>query len=376
MRTLIAGFWVIGIAVVSCVTKQKPPLDSYGLTLVHIKMDSEQRSKLNSTAWEKTPVPATIEIGGKPYRGTLSYAGKSTIDDLKKSYNLYFDDQKYRGRTSYRLSAQSLDKSMLLTKLSYDLYSALGLDVPETEFAALYINDQYWGLFYLIEPINEEYFDKRGVKVSSIYQAHYGNAQFTANNLTNIEEAFEAEMEPKSFVDLQGLIQSLNKESFNTQTFDIEKIVNVDNYITYLVGSAMLNNWDGYDNNFFLYREVKSKQFNFLPWDMDRSYDGSHPYEADKTLWGKNKLTETVLKSKKNRDRYLHLVFKASTEIYPLSKMTKSLDSFAQLIAPAYEADRFLSSKHSLDAEKEKLKTTIGNWYGSMLTELRVLGFR
>src|SRR5688500_7647078 len=98
----------------SCVSPGRRTVESFGLPLVEIAVESENLAELNSTIGAKVPVPAAISIAGRKFAGRVNYAGKSTLDHYKKSFDLYFDENDlFRGRSAYRLSAQATDASAL-----------------------------------------------------------------------------------------------------------------------------------------------------------------------------------------------------------------------------------------------------------------------
>ncbi|MGE0173739.1 MAG: CotH kinase family protein [Oligoflexales bacterium] len=336
-------------------------------------MDSEQQNRLNSTVWEKTPVPCKVKVNGETYSSQINYAGKSTIDDLKKSYTIQFDDKTYKGHHSYRLSAQNLDPTLLKAQLGFEIFRSLGIPSPDAEPAAVYLNREYIGLFQLIEPVDIDFFRRRNLDFSSLFKAQYGNADFDKKMLAKIDQGFDIEFKPKSYHELTALIETLENSRLTNDLKDVESMVDVDNSMAYLAASVALNNWDGYQNNFFLYRDTKTKQFAFVPWDLDRTLEleASNMFEPDITIWGKNKLFAFILTDLEHKRAYLDLLEQIITKSYPLSKMFAIIEENSSKIRRAYEADRMLNHKTSLFVEKERLKQTIELWYGSLEQELK-----
>ena len=48
--------------------------------------------------------------------------------------------------------------------------------------------------------------------------------------------------------------------------------MNVDNFIDYSAGSELLNNWDGFFNNHWLYDDPEIDRWRLFPWDLDKTF--------------------------------------------------------------------------------------------------------
>jgi spore coat protein H len=365
---LLASAFFLG-----CIKRSSKPLDDYGLVLVEIIMDSEQLSRLNSTVWDKLPIPCKVIIDGQTFSAHVTYAGKSTIDDLKKSYKIRFDSGRYRGHKEYRISAQSLDPTLLKSHVGFDIFRALELPTPDIDYASVYLNKDFTGLFQLIEPVDAAFFERRHLSYSSLFKAQYGNADFNTATLSKLEQGFDVQSDPESYHELIALIETLNSKSKNKKPADLENMVDIDNSIRYLVASVILNNWDGYQNNFFIFRDLESKKFGFVPWDLDRVLepDASKLLTPNASIWGENKLIAALLENPTHKKEYLDLLEQTLSKTYPLAKMLDIIEETSSKVRPAFEADRMLSRKFNFQAEKEKLKLTATSWVQLVEEELK-----
>ncbi len=108
-------------------------------------------------AWEST----NITIGVR-FKGNSSYWG---YYGDKKSFKLDIDEfvpgQEIDGLDKFSLNNCFLDPSYVREKTNYELCEALGMATPRTNYAALYINGSYWGLYLIVEQVDQEFIESR-----------------------------------------------------------------------------------------------------------------------------------------------------------------------------------------------------------------------
>jgi hypothetical protein len=76
------------LSLLGCKSKQKEA--DYGMPSWQLHMDSDDLGMLNSTVSAKFPVAGELELEGKRYPVRINYAGKSTLDAVKKSFDITF----------------------------------------------------------------------------------------------------------------------------------------------------------------------------------------------------------------------------------------------------------------------------------------------
>ena len=89
-------------SVLACSTELEAP-NSFGLSLIEISIEPEIYGELNNSVGAKRPFPASLTIDGEQYSVELSYAGKSTLYSYKKSWQVYFKNRLFRGRSELSL---------------------------------------------------------------------------------------------------------------------------------------------------------------------------------------------------------------------------------------------------------------------------------
>lgn len=122
---------------------------------------------------ENISVRLFTEDGKKDFESTelkLKGRGNSTWKDKeKKPFNILSEDQisflGMRASSKWVLLANLYDSSNMRNKLAYDAAGKLGLEAtPEGEFTDLYLNGEYYGLYFLCqsaENLGEEYREEK-----------------------------------------------------------------------------------------------------------------------------------------------------------------------------------------------------------------------
>lgn len=338
-------------------------LADYGLPKVDMTIAHDDLATLNSHVYARREVPARVEIAGKRYDVLVRYSGQTSINRLKKSFTFTFEENaRYRGHRTYVMSAQTGDPTALNPLTGFWAFQQAGLQTSEVLPVAAYLNREYLGLYFLIEPIDDDFFHQRGESLGSLYEATNANAQFSFENGYDVRLGFASRGEKEGyFGDLERLLVLLDESAPEHLPARIEPLLDVENYLRYLAVSVLIHNWDGYFNNFRLHREPRLGKFQFVPWDMDHILT-LHPSRSN--IRGANRLSERLLANPTYRARYRDILKTLFDESLTVEKLNGQIAATAQRLAPAYEADRFLSSTGVAIAEHAaRLQEFNREWY-------------
>jgi len=99
---------------------------------------------------------------GVRFKGNSSYW---SYPGVKKSFKLdidrYVDGQELEGLDKLNLNNQFMDPSFVREVCAYELSEAAGLASCRTNYAALTINGEYWGLYVIVEQVDQEFLESR-----------------------------------------------------------------------------------------------------------------------------------------------------------------------------------------------------------------------
>lgn len=200
---------------------------------------------------------------------------------IKININRYKDQQQYDGLSKFNLHNGSGDPSFIRENISYEILRSLGITAPRTAFAKVYIDEDYMGLYRLVEQIDNTFLDVNfGDHQGNLYvQQSKGSGGFVfdwiSNNQEDYYESIELENHQKdndwsSFIHFLDVVNHTPDESFKAE---IQAIFDVDEYLQILAFDLAINNLDWYGNsgrNYYLV-EVAGK-FHWLPWDYNLSW--------------------------------------------------------------------------------------------------------
>lgn len=129
-------------------------------------------------------------------KGNSSCRGARTD---KKPFRLKFNEfvkgQKVQGIGSINLNNSWNDPSHVREKLYYEIATAAGMKASRTNFANLYINDKYWGLYLLCEIVNQDFLDTRfptGERTGNLYKGDpSGTFEYSGEDKTTYKSLYE-----------------------------------------------------------------------------------------------------------------------------------------------------------------------------------------
>lgn len=373
--TLTFALVMLSLSNIGCTTRPKPSPNSYGIQTVDMEVSSEDVGRMKVDLFAKTKVPGDVSIGGEKYRAEVSLSGKSSILSVKKHFSVKLLDGKYKKVKSYKLLGQLRDHSLLRSYLAHKVFEAEGFEVSQFESVVLYLNRDFLGLYSMVEDVDENFYSKRNISPTAIYKGELAQANFAPEKLENTGKpnlGFDGDLGSESYEDLKSLTRLLNgTPSEYDAGLNVEDLIDIENYIQYATTCIILNQWDGQDNNYFLYRTESDKRFKVTPWDFDRILEEPYVYSVSEVLSGRNNLTKWILAhpewGPKFRSRVASLFNKYTPE-----KIESLLVKHEKKIADAKQNDPFV--KTFAKEGSEELKLIYARWRDSVLKAMQQPG--
>lgn len=217
--------------------------------------------------------------------------------NLRLDFNHYESGQKLFGLSSAVLKSNNQDGSMLRERTVMKLWGRTGLPASREAYCRLYVNDQYQGLYLLVEEIRNAYAERYlGDKDGDLYKFdpinegyHWewiptcaSSAQLACSTDPTrwAEEPFNPE-ENKSTYDITTIIRMI-RDTTTASDADFERVVSPQIDFRYMASYIAMENFTAdYDsflgdvfgmNNFFLYRYKGTTLHQIVPWDKDAAY--------------------------------------------------------------------------------------------------------
>jgi spore coat protein CotH len=280
---------VLAVLVAGPAAAQDPVYNPSVLHDTRIVMDPGDWKALRDNFRTNQYYAANISIDGEVVqqvgirsRGKGSRSGEKP--GLKVDMNRYVTGQEFHGRKSIILDNLIQDPTFMREPLAYAVFEAMGIAAPQIAHTRLTVNNEYWGVYTLVEDITKPFLearlgDKEGNLFSYEWTAPYDfSYKGSASNLY-VPVPFEPETNEDS-LDASGLvnfIRTANEAPDAGFTAAIAQFIDVPRFLTHLAVENAIAEQDGFlgsqgMNNFYLYQYANQSRFVLIPWDKDTTF--------------------------------------------------------------------------------------------------------
>jgi len=227
--------------------------------------------------------PYKFDSVGVRFKGNSSYSGATTRKKpFRIKLNEFVKGQKIDGMASFGLSNGWNDPSFVREKPYYELAATAGLAAPRSNFAALYVNDEYWGLYILGEIVNGDFLKNhfaKGDDGGNLYKASDpgANLAYLGDDPASYQRFFskESNEDANDWTDLIELARVFDQTPAAELPAKLESLIDVDSFLTALALDNLTVNLDSYvgmAQNYYLYRRPSDKKWVWIPWDPSLAF--------------------------------------------------------------------------------------------------------
>ncbi|ORX66977.1 hypothetical protein BCR32DRAFT_238148 [Anaeromyces robustus] len=207
------------------------------------------------------------------YNIDFELGGKSSTEYTKPGYNIKIKSgETLHGTKNFRLRSDQRDATMMRSKISTDILQRSGLISVEVGYTELYINNEYRGFWVVSDSIKNKWIKRKfgdvDGDITNLIQCKEDNIRFddyTAKiKCINTNNEYVDNMKDfNKFVDQVNVAKS---------RADLEKIMEVDNFIKYMAWEWLVGTWDHflglYGHNLYWYQQPNGK-WVYIPYDHD-----------------------------------------------------------------------------------------------------------
>jgi spore coat protein CotH len=230
-----------------------------------------------------------LKINGVEFDSVgVKYKGNSSYDATYKKNPLHIEmdtykNQSYQGIKDIKLGNAFADPSMIREVLSYDILKNY-MDCPRSNFAQVFINGVYIGLYANDESItksfcSDHFYSSKNtfVKCNPIVKTS-SNTKSALKYITADTAAYFDYYEMKSNTGWKELVALC--DTITNHPASIPSIVDVDRAIWMLAFNNTMINLDSYNGvfaqNYYMYKD-NTNRFNPIVWDLNMAL-GGFPY--------------------------------------------------------------------------------------------------
>ena len=218
-------------------------------------------------------------------RGTGSRSGVKP--GLRVDFDRYTSGQTFLGLKSFVLRNNTQDPSNMHERLSMLMFRRMGEPAPREAHTKLFVNDQYSGLFTIVESVDKVFLKRSlGEDGGYLYKYDYpidgtpyrfedkGSDPALYVPLPFKPETHEDSPKPE-FV--AQLIQTANQSSDANFRSAIAPYLDLQKFLRHVAVEVFVGDYDGFIgnygiNNFYFYRFDNQKLFQFIPWDKSEAF--------------------------------------------------------------------------------------------------------
>ena len=213
-------------------------------------------------------------------RSARSFPKKAWKVRLPKSHTLE------GGRRIINLNSDYHDASHIRNALSMEVYSRLGVPVPEIEFVRLYINERYSGVYYRIEQLNTRWLRSigRDDDYGELYQSHHSESLPASPSLYPYLYEKKSGRDKSDYSAIQRFVEELNARNPKQRGGFLRSVFRIENLINYCVARTLVSNAEDWHKNHYLFLNPPDAggRWEIFPWDNDLTW--GHIYSPENGL--------------------------------------------------------------------------------------------
>jgi spore coat protein H len=304
--------------------------------------------------------PIVIDEDSVEFNGRIRIHGDIARHYPKKTFKV----EVYKGypekvADAFQLSAQHNDTSFCRYRLAHIFFTKAGFICSDVEPVHLYFDNGYHGIYLRVEMVDELFFQRRNLPVSSLYKAKT-NSWFSTKYDIVPQAHFDKKLpeDDMTYSDLEQLFIILDQGVTASDTAKLSAILDIRNALDYYAVAILIKHYDGIVKNFYLYFNPLIQKFQFIPWDLDLTFYGGPKLKYN---WANN-LFEQLMAI----DAYNSYIKSRMKELFNYEELTNVLDRLVEEIRSAVANDPWLKVEdRDFDGDIAGLQ-----WYLSHLNSL------
>jgi hypothetical protein len=237
-------------------------------------------------------ISANLTVDGLLYPNVgirMRTSSSSLVSGNKMPFNLTMDsfvpDQDLYGFSTLNLNNGAVDPTLTRETISYRVMRDF-IPAPRTAYFRLHFNNQYWGLYILVEQPNSDFVrhwfssdegDRYKADRPGAAAVNTSRLNWLGNAPSLYYTSYEAKTptHPNAWTDLVAMIDKLNNTPAANYKAVVEQAINIDRALWYLALMNMLVNSDDYmgaGHNYYMYFDPADGRMNMIPWDLNEAF--------------------------------------------------------------------------------------------------------
>ncbi len=268
-----------------------------------LEIGEEGMAELLEDVAADVEVNGTLHAEGESYELGVELQGFSSRHFPKKSFKLKFkgdepfegvafgEEPEPEGIDKLLLKGMYKDQSLIREHLAWYVLDLMGLEAPRVSWVNLVLDGEYYGLFALVEPFDDDYLDRLAYPPGgSLYKAVKQKGGFKPG--TKLEAGYEKKLlADEPWDDLETLVDRIQQTPFTWEAYWalIDPWLSLERVRARIIWVSFTQNLDTTTQSFFLYREPGGGEPHWwqLAWDSDICFANHWSLKEDifKVTW-------------------------------------------------------------------------------------------
>jgi hypothetical protein len=267
--------WIVFFVLTGCISKPSNELQ----IVLKDTVVAENPSQVTVSVSDNKTLGANLKVRGGYSRMYPKNSYELSLDSEVSLYGLAADDD-------WILNANYIDKTFLRHTVSFSIFRSMSINnlSPKFKYVDLYINQDYQGLYVLMEKMDKSTL-LAGISDSSSFifkEPHLFRSSYLRINQSDTLNFHHQTFPNTSKVNKRDEIDTLRSFIINASdslfSSHVFQIFDMQNIIDWNILLLLSNNSDGILKNFYMYKVNSQTPIRIAIWDYDHSFgrDGNN----------------------------------------------------------------------------------------------------
>ncbi|KAG4091434.1 coth-domain-containing protein [Neocallimastix lanati (nom. inval.)] len=271
--------------------------------------------------------------------------GRSTKFFAKLGYNINIKNGLLYGAKDLRLRPVVVDPSFLRDKLAYDLHNKIELPCISANYARLYINDTFMGLYLLRDAYKAQWVENTFGEKSTKHLYTCSNDYKDKGN-----DFFKCVNDDEDITEDEDMKIFLKKLENSKDRKDLEEFFDVKSFIRLQAARYLFGSFDhvtGENNNMlYMYHDVSSGRDLWIPliYDFDMNFGNFRKPSTNRTfdeeIFEKKNPLYTMLNLNNNSEELISIMDEIMRTSFNPNILLPRIDQLRTFIEPYVKEDR------------------------------------
>jgi hypothetical protein len=288
---------------------------------------------------------------------------RNQLDTQKPALKLdldAFEPRRWRGLRKVQLNNGVQDQTFAREYLTYALFRAMGVPAPRVSYARVWLDDEYFGLYTQVEPVDADFLEAWfGDGSGHLLEAAYGPDFDPGEEVLFEYDGGPDEAAGRALVaEVSTLLATSPWDEATCAT--LRTMVDLDGFMANMAVEAAVWHWDGYwtENNYYLYEDPATGLLHILPHGTDQTWTDGWPNAWDPS--GRSVIYDFCLAVPSCAAMYEQKVLAAADAVDAL-QLEPVLDQLLALTGPEWDADPRVENRCCralyADATRNRIRT-------------------